>query len=1076
MKNKIIKIILIIFVILNSTTSFFLKAQNTSYWDGSSASVWTNGSGSIGMPYLIENATHLAYLANSVNTGNNYDGIYFKLMTNMNLGAGLWTPIGISTSNFFSGYFDGNNYNIDSVRVDVTATATSFGGLFGVLKNSKVHNLTLSNVNISLKSVSAAIYAGGLAGAVLGDDIVQYCDVVSGSVYSISDAGGKAYAGGVLGYTQITTNSIRIKNCTNAAFVKGNYTTGGIIGSLNTTQTAYDTIWISSCSNSGLIYGAPTPTNIYTGGIIGWINAARDNTQCYIDNCSNTAKVKDSICEGNYIYTGGIVGYLQNASTGTTNINVTITNSWNSGDIDNINSSKSLNTDNWSYAAGVIGNVTLYGVATIQCFNLYNSGKVNLYRSSTLTLARVGGIVGLLSTQEVGSSISLSQIYNSGNVSLFYSDTADVYTSAGGILGWIYNSKGNCTIDKCLNTGNITNDSYYSGGIIGYLNGLNASSTTTINNCFNSGDMQSINTVGGIIGCYHGQSGSTCHLNYCISAGTPINTINTSAIATLEQNTSLDIATCYYDRQITACDSGCCYIGTGALAINDTVRHARQLVDLKLDPTVWYMENNMYPRLLCFKDVDAAILGATPIFFYANPGKDFYNTVNKVDRPLNFAGIIGTHFHSSAPSLLTIVNNDSASVNTTTDEKVILTASYGTANKRIELTLKPKPVIDLIIDKHLCSNELPFNYENKFIITEQNTYYYYVSSIHDADTSFTINVIVNQAYDTLVVEFVNDKDFPYKFNEKYLTEGGIYTEKFETKNGCDSIVHLVLIPETYTISLSICGVSVNEDNHNVIEWEKTNNRIIKEYYIYRENDISNSYTLIGTVPYDSASIYVDKSVNPSKKAYRYKIKALTIYGYKTDDSPHHQTIHLTINKGINNMWNLIWTHYEGVAYNSYKIYRGSTKNNMNYLTEIAGHLNSYTDEVAGTEYYYVEIAPLNACNSFQNAASPYLKSNNSMFIKSNTVVNDASNIALYDKDKQVIISPNPAQDYIDIRWDNDLIINELVIYDMCGKILKVVSLDKSKRLDISYLVNGFYILQLKNNHQVIGNYKILKTY
>ena len=106
-------VIVVVFAVMSS-----LQAQSVSYWDGSSASIWTNGTGSKGMPYLIESAEHLAYLAQSVNanTTTHYDSVYFKLTTNINLRGFPWIPIGNENNKYFSGYFDGNNYSIDSLH------------------------------------------------------------------------------------------------------------------------------------------------------------------------------------------------------------------------------------------------------------------------------------------------------------------------------------------------------------------------------------------------------------------------------------------------------------------------------------------------------------------------------------------------------------------------------------------------------------------------------------------------------------------------------------------------------------------------------------------------------------------------------------------------------------------------------------------------------------------------------------------------------------------------------------------------------------------------------------------------
>ena len=49
-----------------------LVAMAFSTWNGTSAEVWANGSGTASSPYLIEKAEHLAYLAQQVNAGTTY--------------------------------------------------------------------------------------------------------------------------------------------------------------------------------------------------------------------------------------------------------------------------------------------------------------------------------------------------------------------------------------------------------------------------------------------------------------------------------------------------------------------------------------------------------------------------------------------------------------------------------------------------------------------------------------------------------------------------------------------------------------------------------------------------------------------------------------------------------------------------------------------------------------------------------------------------------------------------------------------------------------------------------------------
>jgi hypothetical protein len=204
----------------------------------------------------------------------------------------------------------------------------------------------------------------------------------------------------------------------------------------------------------------------------------------------------------------------------------------------------------------------------------------------------------LLSVQKAGGYISLSQSYNTGKIDLISPDTANNLTFAGGIIGWLYSSQGGIyLIDRCFNSGNISNESFYSGGIVGYTYG-GSSSGNVIQNCINSGKVQSKNTAGGITACYE-QKGSNNYIQNCLSVGTIITPTGPSGIAgTLWDSTILDLATCYYDRQITGCTRGTSPIGAGASKMNDTIRYAHQIAALQLDPTVWNMATGRYPRLL----------------------------------------------------------------------------------------------------------------------------------------------------------------------------------------------------------------------------------------------------------------------------------------------------------------------------------------------------------------------------------------------------------------------------------------------------------------------------------------------
>ena len=81
------------FLTISLVGVIFECTAQVSYWDGT-AEIWTQGGGTENNPYQISSAKNLAYLANSVNDGETYSGVYFRLTTDIDLQSLPWQPIG----------------------------------------------------------------------------------------------------------------------------------------------------------------------------------------------------------------------------------------------------------------------------------------------------------------------------------------------------------------------------------------------------------------------------------------------------------------------------------------------------------------------------------------------------------------------------------------------------------------------------------------------------------------------------------------------------------------------------------------------------------------------------------------------------------------------------------------------------------------------------------------------------------------------------------------------------------------------------------------------------------------------
>ena len=126
-------------------------------WDGTTIAdsfAWGNGTES--EPYLISDGEELAYLARQVTNGNTYEGKYFQIANNIDLGNQEWTPIG-NNQNSFRGILDGAGHTIANAKINITSLPDStyetygiFGSIGGGNTRAIIRNVELSNINIDI--------------------------------------------------------------------------------------------------------------------------------------------------------------------------------------------------------------------------------------------------------------------------------------------------------------------------------------------------------------------------------------------------------------------------------------------------------------------------------------------------------------------------------------------------------------------------------------------------------------------------------------------------------------------------------------------------------------------------------------------------------------------------------------------------------------------------------------------------------------------------------------------------------------------------------------------------------------
>ena len=171
----------------------------------------------------VSTAQGLRNIAEMVNTGIADIG-YVILDNDIDLRGEEWVPIGKDSAEStdkpyaFSGTFDGKGYRISNITV---TTGNKQVGLFGVIENGTVTDVTLMNVNITGGSK-----VGAVAGETYFDTTISDVNVMGATVR------GNHYVGGIVGYMQGT-----VTKCTFSGTGDAHST---IIAIPNKTGTTYD--------------------------------------------------------------------------------------------------------------------------------------------------------------------------------------------------------------------------------------------------------------------------------------------------------------------------------------------------------------------------------------------------------------------------------------------------------------------------------------------------------------------------------------------------------------------------------------------------------------------------------------------------------------------------------------------------------------------------------------------------------------------------------------------------------------------------------------------------------------------
>ncbi|WP_408608760.1 hypothetical protein, partial [Alkaliphilus serpentinus] len=201
---------------------------------------------------------------------------------------------------------------------------------FGLIQDGTIKNLELENI-----AVVGRHYTGALAGAIVGEGIVERVNVRTGNVNgstqvgglvgnltnarmekssaNISVAGNLYYVGGLVGY--MTGANVRISESYAVGNARGSYSVGGLVGYI--VETSANVIRVENSFALGSAEG--THSNGYVGGLIGHVSAS-SSAHTSVKNSYSAGKVTSPSSNK-----GGLIGAINTSIIADSYFNKTVT-------------------------------------------------------------------------------------------------------------------------------------------------------------------------------------------------------------------------------------------------------------------------------------------------------------------------------------------------------------------------------------------------------------------------------------------------------------------------------------------------------------------------------------------------------------------------------------------------------------------------------------------------------------------------------------------------------------------------------------------------------------------------------
>ena len=623
------------------------------------------------------------------------------------------------------------------------------GGIVGLMSGAQLHE---GNNQGEVRSLidfeyNSGYYAGGIAGAVVGESSLFSCNN-SGTV-----AADSSYAGGIAGALMGESN---IFLCSNHGDVSGFNQVGGLAGLI------LKDAWFEWSSNNGLVRGIAQ-----VGGLVGYLKSSTEN------RCSKSNNYADTIHFS--AMGGGVCGYAEDTTMleGCSSVMIlpydTIIRIQSVEELglirDNVNNGSNsyegivivldwdLNLGNgWTpigtpkhpfrgtfdgqdhtiifgiynesndyqgffgYMQGTVKNVnfsqcSVIGRNYVGVIAGYCNGTISncySYREKVEGEKYVGGLVGMASYSEIQDCFNGNNVFGEQYVSGIVGDFASCKND--NCYGTMKYDLYGGNVSRCYNYGMVraTGDTSHVGGIAGFT-------SAEVKHCYNSGIVDGKDFVGGLCGQLDGDN-----LHHCYNAGYVSATGNNKGAVCGSLDLQNIMYNCFYDRQM-------CTVQDNNASGYNTLKMTGTALQNVFGTDYWSYHDNEYPTLKTTKkDSTYFRISVKPLLLPGNM------PVDKVVQP--FCGVTGnalgsqvewSRYGTATPTVDTIHLADKDSITLIgcgVDTLIVSHPSYGFERLVPIVVAAKEATVETV---HTCGSSYKWNKNNK---------YYYETGFYTCDT------------------------------------------------------------------------------------------------------------------------------------------------------------------------------------------------------------------------------------------------------------------------------------------------------------------------------------------------------